>query len=242
MEVSVMRLKKNGWLILVILLVTSLASCNIGKTPGPTPDVNSIFTSAAQTMVSQLNDQLTQTAQAVPSDTPTSDVTYTPLPTFPAGVTPFSVNGTPFLFNTPTPGGILTPLATPASGNIVQGYAVGCTNAVLVGQDPIDKTVIQPGKKFEVTWMLENAGTCTWDSGFRWAFKGGDKMNADPEFILINQKDEFTPPGHSQSFIITFTAPMTAKEYISYWQMKDDQGNWFGCSAIGCWIDIMVHK
>lgn len=238
-----MQLKKTGWLAVAVLTIASLTSCNIGKSPGPTPDVSAIFTSAAQTMISQLNDQQTQTAQAAPTDTPTGLATFTSLPTFPVGVTPFGVVGTPFLFNTPTPGGILTPLATPANNTYAnQGFAVGCANAVLIGEDPPDKTVFSPGKKFEKSWSLLNTGTCTWDNGFRFSFKGGDKMGADTLSIPIVAKDEFTAPGHSQAFIVSLTAPVVQKEYIGYWQMKDDQGNWFGCSSLGCWVDIVVKK
>ncbi len=237
-----MQIKKTSWLILVILMITSLTSCNIGKSPAPTPDVNAIFTSAAQTMVSQLNDQQTQTAQAVPTDTPTGLATFTSLPTIPAGVTPFSVGGTPFVFNTPTPGGILTPFATRPGGYTDPGFAVGCANAILIGEDPPDKTVFAPGKTFEKSWSLLNTGTCTWDNGFRFAFKSGDSLSADPLFVLINTKEEFTPPGHSQAFVIHMQAPLNPKEYKGYWQMKDDQGNWFGCGYNACWVDIIVKK
>ena len=62
-----MRLKKYLWLATAILLVLGLASCNIDKAPEPTTDANAVYTSVAGTMIAQLNGQLTQTAQAVPS-------------------------------------------------------------------------------------------------------------------------------------------------------------------------------
>ncbi len=240
MEVHVMHRKRNSWLALVILAAISLASCNIGKAAAPTPDVNAVFTSAAQTMVAQLSDQQTQTAQAIPTDTPTGQATFTPLPTFPVNVTPFGA-GTPFTFNTPTPGGSgisLTPLALPTvAGGLVGGFAVGCANAVFAGETIPDKTVITPGKSFEKAWMMYNAGTCTWDQGFRFSFKSGDKLNGND--ILISQKDDFTAPGHSITFIVNMKAPMTAREYIGYWQMKTDQGVWFG-SLVS--VDVIVKK
>jgi hypothetical protein len=239
----IMQLKKLIGVVAVLLLTTALTSCNIGKAPEPTADVNAIFTSAAGTMIAQLNDQQTQTALAVsptPASSPTPLDTFTPLPTFAQGST---VLGTPFLFNTPGAG--LTPLAplatsapTTSSGSI--GFAVGCNNASLIGEKIPDGTVVQPVKRFDKVWELLNTGTCTWDEGYSFDFKSGEQLNGNNVLITKrSEKTEFTAPGHSQSFIITMWAPGTAGEYKGYWQMKGDDGKWFG-SLVS--VDIIVHR
>ena len=66
-----MQITKSFGVATVLVLAAALTSCNIGKAPEPTQDVNAIYTSAAGTMVAQLNDQQTQTAQAIPPLPPT---------------------------------------------------------------------------------------------------------------------------------------------------------------------------
>ncbi len=236
-----MQLTKLIWVATVLLLAAALTSCNIGKAPEPTQDVNAIFTSAAGTMIAQLNDQQTQTAQAVPPTalaSPTPLDTFTPLPTVAGlvGVTPF---GTPFTLS--TPGGALTPLATAVpAGSGSTGFAVGCNNAVLVAETIPDGTIIHPAKRFDKAWQFQNTGTCTWDQGYSFDFKSGEQMQGQ-NVVLTQQspKTDFTAPGHSQSFIIQMWSPGTAGEYKGYWQMKDDHGNWFGSLV---WVDIVVHR
>ena len=236
-----MERKKLTWAAVVILLTAALTSCNIGKSPEPTADVNAIFTSAAGTMISQLNDQQTQTAVAVTptlQSSPTSLDTFTPLPTFSQGSTPFG--GTPFIFSTPGLG--VTPLAPtlPSSGSVTNGFAVGCNNAELIDETIPDGTIIHPAKPFGKAWELQNTGTCRWDEGYSFNFKSGDQMQGNNVTITKQSNSgDFTEPGHSQSFIIHLWAPGTAGEYKGYWQMKGDDGNWFG-SLVS--VDIIVHR
>jgi hypothetical protein len=237
----IMQLKKLTWAAVAILLTASLTSCNIGKSPEPTVDVNAVFTSAAGTMISQLNDQQTQTAAAVtptPPSSPTSLDTFTPLPTFSLGPTP--LGGTILIFSTPGLG--VTPLAPtlPSSGNVTNGMAVGCNNAELIGEKPPDGTIIHPAKQFDKSFSLQNTGTCRWDEGYSFDFKSGDQMQGDNVTITKQSNSgDFTAPGHSQSFVLHLWAPGTAGEYKGYWQMKGDDGQWFGSLV---WVDIVVHR
>jgi len=235
-----MQLKKLTWAAVVILLTAALSSCNIGKSPEPTADVNAIFTSAAGTMISQLNDQQTQTAAAVsptPIISPTAFATSTLIPTFSLGSTP--IGGTSFIFSTPGLG--VTPLATTAPTNSGStSFAVGCNNAEFIGETVPDGTIIHPGKQFDKAWSLLNNGTCRWDEGYSFDFKSGEQLQGDNVTITKQSSDgDFTEPGHSQSFIIHMWAPGTAGEYKGFWQMKGDDGNWFG-SIVS--VDIQVHR
>lgn len=227
-----MQSKKLIWTSVVVLAATALAACNIGKAPEPTPDVNGIYTSAAQTMIAALGQQQTQTAQAVPSATATPQASLTPLATFAiaTGSTPF---GTPLVLGTPS-----TLRPTLPSGTGVYSYPVGCNDATFIGETkPLDGTVLLPGKLFDKGWSMQNSGTCKWDEGYSFAFKSGERMQG--ENINITAQSDFTAPGHSQAFIVHMQAPAATGEYKGYWQMKDDKGNWFGSIVF---VDIVVGK
>jgi hypothetical protein len=187
--------------------------------------VNALYTEAASTLVSQLNDQQTQTAQAAsptPEMSPTPLASFTPLPTFPVlgALTPF---GTPFTLG--TPGGGVTALPTSA-GPVTNGMAVGCNNAAFIGETIPDGTTMNPQHTFDKVWSLQNTGTCSWDEGYTFAFKSGDQMGGTD--IKIVKTADFTDPGHSQAFKVTMEAPKAPGDYAGYWQMKTDAGVWFG--------------
>jgi hypothetical protein len=232
-----MRFKKFTWIFAVLLMAAALASCNLGKAPGPTPDVNGIYTSAAQTMVAGLKSQQTQTAQAAPQVTATSLPSLTPLPTFAISTgagsfgTPF---GTPFVLG--------TPLATLPSGTGVYSFPVGCADATFIGETaPKDGTSMANGKVFTKGWTMFNSGTCRWDEGFSFSFKSGDQMQG--ENIVIGKSTSalknFVAVGEKFTFSVQMQVPFKQGEYKGYWQMKDDTGHWFGSIVF---VDIVVGQ
>jgi hypothetical protein len=223
------------WVIVGVALSISLAACNLGKSPEPTPDVNALYTEAAATLITQMNDQLTQTAQAAPPTlqaSPTPLATFTPLPTFPviAGLTPF---GTAFALNTPGTAAALLPTS---AGPAAQSWPQGCNDAQFIGETIPDGTKMNPLHDFKKAWSMLNVGTCTWDEGYEFAFKSGEQLNGVN--VKIKFESQFTKPGHSQAFVVHMDAPKPAGEYIGYWQMKDDSGNWFGSLVR---VDIIVQ-
>jgi hypothetical protein len=247
-----MHLKQFVWASAAVLMAAALTSCNLGKAPEPTPDVNGIYTSAAQTMVAGFSDQQTQTAQAAPpteQPTETKSAVFTPLATFApigtgsvpfgspvAGITPFPVG---------TPGTLPTnkPTALPAGTNSVS-FPVGPDNAMFVGEDPVESAQkpykVDRGKKFQKSWSLQNVGTSTWNTGYSFSFKSGDNLQPEPEAIVIrNEEKDFTAPGHSQAFVITIHAPDKPGTYTAFWQMKNASGVWFG-SIVS--VNISVNK
>ncbi|MFH1185470.1 MAG: NBR1-Ig-like domain-containing protein [Chloroflexota bacterium] len=212
------------------LMVTALTACNIGRSPEPTADVSALYTAAAETLIAQFGEQQTQTAQAVtptPQASPTPLASSSPLPTFPlgAGLTPFG-----------TLSAGSTPLSTPA-GPLAQSFPVGCDDAQFYGESIPDKTVMVPQHTFKKTWSLQNVGTCTWDEGYSFAFKSGDKLSAQPLVVNIITEKQFTKPGHSQAFAIQMEAPKEKGEFIGFWQMRSDDGTWFG-SLVSVYIIV----
>jgi hypothetical protein len=220
------------WGAAVATLALAASACNLGKSAEPTPDVSALYTVAAETLIAQSGLGETQTAAAAsPTASPTVLASLTALPTFAvgAGLTPLGT----FTINTPIPG--LTPLPTQSAGSSTGGFAVGCNNAVYLGQTIADKTVMDGQKQFKNGWSLQNTGTCAWDQGYSFAFKSGEQMSG--EDVNIVSSDQTTEPGHSQAFVVHLQAPKAKGEYIGYWQMKSDAGEWFG-SLVS--IDIIV--
>ncbi len=217
-----------------LVLASLVTGCNLSRSTEPTPDVNALYTQAADTLIAQFNDQQTQTAAAVPptpAASPTSIVTFAPLPTLPVGLTPFGT----FTFSTPAGG--LTPLPTLPQGTGVYSFPVGCNDAMYIGETkPFDKTTESPLTAFKKGWSLQNTGTCSWGKGYTFAFKSGDQM--DGSNIQIINETQYTDPGHSQAFVVHLVAPKASGEYIGRWQMQDDKGTWFGSIVT---VDIIVQ-
>jgi hypothetical protein len=211
------------------------AACNLGKSPEPTPDIGAVYTAAAETLISQLGDQLTQTAQALPPPalaSPTPLASFTPLPTFPVlgGLTPFGA------LAVGTAGTGIAPQSPAVPGPITNGMAVGCNNASFMEETIKDGTLMSTQHDFDKSWSLQNTGTCPWDEGYTFAFKSGERLGGKD--IRILHAEDFTEPGHSQTFIVHMAAPRTPGEYVGSWQMKDDAGTWFGSQV---WVKIVVQ-
>ena len=234
------RLRKCLWLAISILAV-GLASCNMGKAPEPTTDVSGVYTSVASTMISQLNGQLTQTAQAVPPAalaSPTVLDTLAPVPTL--ALTPLSTNAigststTPLVVLTPVSG---TPLVGGTAGS--SSTAVGCADSIFVQDITIpDGTVETAGTVFQKTWRMKNTGTCAWDGGFKFAFAYGDQFGTGNYMTTLTSASS-VPLGGSKDFGFNLTAPSVPNTYRGCWKMQTDQGYWFGQAAC---VTIKVSK
>ncbi len=231
-------------LFIVLNAALMLTACNMGATPAPTVDINAINTAAYNTAMAQVSIQQTQAALAAPSATSLPTNTSAPIVLPGNGTLLPTIGGTPptvSFNNTPTtPLAGLTPLVTsiaPTSAGIGV-TANGCNDALFVAENLPDKSVIGAGKDFDKSWELKNTGTCTWDEGYVFAFQANlSSVEIEGYDIIIDKSEEYTKPGHSQSFIIKLTAPTTAGEYKGYWKLKDDSGSYFGPLVF---LDIVV--
>jgi hypothetical protein len=228
--------KKILWIAAAIALSMVLVSCNLGKAPEPTIDANALYTAAANTLIAQLGEQQTQTAQSASATalvSPTPFATFTPLPTFPGlvGLTPFGT----FVLGTPALG--ITPLATAAVPGAAS-WPQGCNDATMISETWPKKeggTVVAKRQDFKKSWSLLNTGTCTWDEGYVFAFKSGERLSGEDQ--KIDDESEYTAPQHSQAFVLHLRAPSVPGYYRGNWQMKDDKGDWFGSLV---YVEIIV--
>lgn len=226
-----MQPKKLMQVAMVLLLAAALTSCNTGSATKPPQDAVAIYTSVAGTMIAQLGDQQTQTAQAVPPSpaaSSTAPATLEPPPTVPElpSNTPISIN---------TPGSVV--LQPTSIGGLTYGVTgVGCDDAAYLSTtEPGDGTKFKGGTNFTKTWTFQNTGTCTWINSFSFAFVTGDRMGGRD--VPISRSVDFVTPGHTHSFTVNLEAPRGAGEYRGCWQMKNATGTQFGARVC---VDIVV--
>jgi len=141
----------------ILPLALTLTACLPVNPPAPTPDINSIKTSVANTVVAEF----TQTASvntAVPSLTPGTPAT--------------SVSATATLAGTATPLGTLI--------GCIDDANYGDPLDVNIP----DNTEMTAGQKFIKTWTIKNTGTCPWRTGYTVVYGFGDgKLNGLPQPI-----------------------------------------------------------
>jgi len=241
-----MNFRKFSWLAGLTLAAVLISSCNIGATPAPTQDVGAIQTQAFGIVLTQVADQQTQTAAAIP---PTPLPTFTALPTNTLVPIPTSDllggSATPFAFNTQQPG--LTPqlLVTPTVLGVISTVTTknGCNDGQYAGETkPADGDYIDAGAAFSKGWTINNIGTCDWDEGYSFDYLE-DYPLGSPELVGYdivlkkNTPEDYTKSGYGQTFIVKLKAPKTPGEYKAYWKLKDDQGNYFG-PLVYVWIKV----
>ena len=127
---------------------------------------------------------------------------------------------------TPKPTATLTPTSKP------------CNQASFVTDVTIpDKSELMAGEAFTKTWRLRNVGSCTWTSGYQLVFKSGDRMGGS----LSQQLTAGTiAPGSTLDVSVDLAAPGSAGTYKGFWEFKSSEGETFGVSTGGVWVEIVV--
>lgn len=237
--------RKPTRLVLMTMLtaVLLITSCNVGAAPTPTTDVNALSTALVGTTVAQLSVELTQTAQAAPTNTssptatvtalttvalPTLDLSGAASPTTDVAALPtFSFVNTPVPgANTPLPGITQVPVLPTSQATASLGDA--CNNSVFEGDVTIpDGSILKPGEDFTKVWAIRNTGNCTWDEGYKLVFIGGDTA-IDPVNFEFKKPDDFVSPGEGINVGIPLTAPLNEGKYTGTWRMQSDSGFYFG--------------
>lgn len=100
-----------------------------------------------------------------------------------------------------------------------------CTDSLAFIEDLTvpDGTVVSPGASVNKGWLVQNNGSCNWDSRYRLRFVGGSEMGAATERALYPAR-----AGSQASIRISFTAPSEPGTYNTAWQAIDPFGDPFG--------------
>jgi hypothetical protein len=86
-----------------------------------------------------------------------------------------------------------------------------------------DGTVVSPGENMDKGWLVQNNGSCNWDSRYRLKFVGGLEMGATVEQALYPART-----GSQATIRISFTAPSEPGTYNTAWQAFNPDGIAFG--------------
>jgi hypothetical protein len=86
-----------------------------------------------------------------------------------------------------------------------------------------DNSTITYGATIDKQWLVENNGTCNWDSSYRLKYVGGAALGAPGESAIYPAR-----AGTQAAIQILFTAQFTDGTYESAWQAFDPNGNPFG--------------
>jgi hypothetical protein len=100
-----------------------------------------------------------------------------------------------------------------------------CVNQLFFASDVTipDFSLVTAGSLLDKQWLVQNSGSCNWDSLYRIRLVGGNGLGASPEQALYPAR-----AGMQATLRIVFTAPMVPGEYFSEWQAYDAQGIPFG--------------
>ena len=198
---------RHRLLPILILALSFLAACNFPR-PGTTPQARpeTVLTFAAQTVAAQLTlaagelqATVTPGGTAV-TETPGTDATATPSPT----------SGTP---------GAAGPTAT----------SEFCDRAAFVEDvNYPDDSVVEAGEVFTKTWILENTGTCTWNSQYAIVFDHGDALGSPASLPLT---DEDVAPEEEIEVSIRLIAPDSPGDYQGFWKLRNQAGQIFGLGS-----------
>lgn len=196
-------MRYNRFFAILAVLLTAALACNMPQsTPPATPDI--------ERMVAQ-----TQTAIAVQQALhPTATVAPQ------QNVSPATA--------APTQPSVQSPTTAPTATNPPQ-----CVDkAQFVSETIPDGTLFNPGAPFTKSWKLQNAGTCTWTTGYALALVQGDGM-AGPNPLLFGATVQ---PGGTFELKLPQTAPSDPGDHAGYWKLRNDHGQDFG----NLWVKITV--
>ena len=100
-----------------------------------------------------------------------------------------------------------------------------CTNDLTFLEDLTipDNMFATFGLTLDKQWLVENSGTCNWNSAYRLRNIGGAALGASEEIALYPAR-----AGTQATLRILFTAPFAEGVYESAWQAIDANGSPFG--------------
>lgn len=211
---------KSKMLFSLLAVTLLLAACAPATPIEPTPDVNAVRTSAANTVVAEftLTASVFTPTPMPPTETPTQAIPPTETPTAALAIDPTQVA-----------------LGTPAA--ICDDYSFDLTTLDVTIPDG---TPMTPGQEFTKTWKIKNTGICTWDTNYKAIFSYSSPPNEDMDAQPI-PLTALVAPGQEVEVSVQFKAPATPGEYTGYWQMVNSKGISFGKKDFTLIVKIVVQ-
>ena len=206
-------------LLVIIILAALLAGCGA---PGQSPEAiqAQVNTAVAQTL--EVEDQiaksvvLTVDAQ-VPLSTPTAEVVPTATPITIPTFTPVVPTVTAVAIIPPSGGG--SGGSSSGGGSSPKSKIYSCA---IVGEKPADGASFRPGDSFDKSWTIKNTGSATWEAGWEFEYKGGEDISPTGDFLIGQQ----VKPGGTITLVIEVDAPKitqkdSGKVFVMTWSLNN---------------------
>ena len=115
-----------------------------------------------------------------------------------------------------------------------------CNRATFVSDVSIpDNTVLRLSEPFTKTWRIKNSGNCTWSTGYKLVFAGGNQMGSpDVPALPIN-----VAPSQTVDVSVDLVAPNAAAHYQGNWLLQSADGKSFGVGDTASdriWVKVRV--
>ena len=112
-----------------------------------------------------------------------------------------------------------------STGDAIPTPTPFCTNVLSYIDDLTipDGTRVPPNSTIDKRWLVENSGSCNWDSRYRLRLVEGEALNAPTEQALYPARG-----GSQFALRIVFTAPDDQGTYTTTWQAIAPDGTPFG--------------
>jgi hypothetical protein len=219
-ELIMNRMQKTTRAIGILALALILVGCSTPTVVAPpTPDIPSVRTEAAKTIVAKI------TIEAALQPTATSAATTEPV-VITATAEPSSTAAPATQVPTATLIPTLKPVTGGGGGGAVYPTATrraGPDQAQLITQSPKDGAAYSAGYEFDGTWTFKNIGTSTWTTGYEYRFSNGTNL-AKKKIYTVPKK---VAPGESVTLATDMVTPAEAGRYTTYWQLVNENGDVF---------------
>ena len=96
-----------------------------------------------------------------------------------------------------------------------------------------DYPTVAPGEHFQISFELENSGTCTWQDNYNYGLVNVNDTNLGAGYTAVSGA---VAPGGRQRWTLDMVAPDAPGEYVTEWRMSHD-GYLFGDTP---WIRVTV--
>lgn len=133
------------------------------------------------------------------------------------------IPSTPAVTNTPP---VPVPSATPLAAEVVRPSPTpACFDSLRYLEDLSipDGSLVTPGASLDKRWLVENSGSCNWDSNYTLKLVAGPTLDVPEMQALYPARS-----GSTATIRIIFTAPSEPNTYRSAWQAYNPQGEAFG--------------
>lgn len=201
--------------LLILMLVSVLASCNLPSKATPTvagPDA--LMTVAAKTVAAMQT--LGSSSTQIPSSTQSPQKTVAP------------------------PSKTIAPPDLTQQALQTAATTVPCDQAAYVRDVNIpDGTIFMPGTSFTKTWEIKNTGTCDWDGTYSVVFGNeGDIMGGSLSSPVVASGT--VAPGDTVRISVNLVAPANTGDFKGYWKLRNPSGSIFFGNDKGIWVAIKV--